>query len=114
MSKVIAMVVEFRASYPRGFADSYPLLHRYLNQLAPGAVGEEPSLFELAGRAEELGARLEGSHLAELFRAREPQLLRCHRRAEELAADWNLAAADAELYRVEDLFDEIEAELRTR
>jgi len=106
------ITVNIRPEPPEGFVASYPRLARTLEAIAPGLAGAQPSPYALAGRVDELVDALQGTRLGELFAARRDALHGRHDRAEALAAEWKLAEADQLLYQLEDLFDELEADLR--
>ncbi len=67
MSRTMQLTVDVRPHYPRGFAESYPRLARYLEAIVPGLLGSEPSLLEICQRLDELLDRLQRTGLGQLL-----------------------------------------------
>ena len=111
MSRLMQLKVTVTSHYQNDLADAYPNLARHLGYLDQGLVRSNPSLYELAGRLDNLLYTFDSTPLREVLLRQRPQLLELHKSIEKQIADWNLAQADKLLYRLEDIFDRIEEEL---
>ena len=111
MSKYMQLTVSARPHYPTGLEETFPKLAQHLGLLDPDLVKRNPSLYELAGRVDQLLYRFEGTRLREVLSRYRDALLKTHRSIQECIADWKLSQADRLLYEIEDTFDEIEKEL---
>jgi hypothetical protein len=75
-------------------------------------VEKGPSLFEIVGTLDRLLYQLEGDPaFREILLQHKSTLHKLYGDIEEQIADWHLARADKLLYKIEDIFDEIEREL---
>jgi hypothetical protein len=91
----------------------YPEIARRLGYLDEEWVGEGPSLFEIVGRLDKLLYELEADPpFREILLQHKAKLHKIYEDIEGQVADWHLAQADKLLYEIEDIFDEIEAELK--
>jgi len=97
--------------YQEEFDQTFPKLARHLGYLDAPLVRSNPSLYALAGKLDKLLYAFDGTELREVLLRHREGLLSLHKNIEEKIADWNLAQADKLLYKVEDIFEEIEAEL---
>ncbi len=111
MSTHMQIKVAVTPYYQEDFEQTFPKLARHLGYLEAPLVRSNPSLYALAGQLDKLLYTFDGTELREvLFRHRE-QLQSLHKDIEANIADWHLAQADKLLYKIEDIFAEIEAEL---
>jgi hypothetical protein len=97
--------------YQGELENAFPRLARHLGYLDKALVESSPSLYALAGRLDKLLYAFDGTEVREVLLRHREQLTGLHKGIEELLADWNLAQADKLLYKLEDIFEEIEAEL---
>ncbi len=111
MSTHMQIKVAVTPYYQEDFEQTFPKLARHLGYLEAPLVRSNPSLYALAGQLDKLLYTFDGTEFREvLFRHRE-QLQSLHKDIEANIADWHLAQADKLLYKIEDIFAEIEAEL---
>lgn len=112
MSKHMQLNISIRPYYKKGLKAVYPLLAQNLSHIDKTYEEEEISLFELVRRYDKLLYESQGneSFRKVLLKHRE-KLHQFHGEIETHVADWNLAKADQLLYKIEDIFDEIEWEL---
>lgn len=112
MSKYMQMKVSILPYYKKGLGEAYPEIARRLGFLDEAWVEEGPSLFEIVGRLDRLLYELEGDPpFREILLQHKTTLHRYYEEIEEQIADWHLAKVDQILYKMEDIFDEIEREL---
>ncbi|HID30261.1 MAG TPA: hypothetical protein EYP19_09680 [Desulfobacterales bacterium] len=113
MSKYMQLTVRIQSYYNKdGLKKAYPRLAHRLSYLDEPWVEGSPSLFEIIGKLDQLLYRLEGDPpFRELLLKHRPALHRLYEGIEERIADWRLAKADRLLYQIEDIFEDIEAEL---
>ncbi len=111
MSRVMQLAVIIKPIYQPDFPASYPHLAKHLGFLRPDLVARNPSLYELAARLDHLLYEFDGTPLRQVLLPHRTQILALHREIEQQLADRRLAQADALLYRLEDIFDEIERQL---
>lgn len=97
--------------YHKELGDGFPKLARHLGYLNPELVKRNPSLYELAGHLDKLLYEFDSTPLREVLLQHRDKLLEFHKSIEKDIADWNLAQADKLLYKLEDIFDDIEAQL---
>ncbi len=105
------LTVTVRPSYQRDLEETYPKLARHLSRLEPELVKQNPSIYELVGRLDQLLYRFEGTPIRDVFLRHRENLQNFYRKVEQNIADWKLAQADGFLYGIEDIFSEIESEL---
>jgi hypothetical protein len=111
MSKYMHITVKVAPYYAEEFDKTYPKLARHLGYLDQALVQSNPSLYGLAGQLDKLLYAFDGTRLREVLMGHREKLLSLYKSIEEQLADWNLAQADKLLYSIEDIFDEMEAEL---
>ncbi|MBW1675097.1 MAG: hypothetical protein JRJ79_00490 [Deltaproteobacteria bacterium] len=112
MSKYMQLTIRIRPYYKKSFKKAYPRLAHRLSYLDEAWVEEDPSLFEIIGKLDQLLYQLEGDPpFRELLLQHRSALHRLYEDIEERIGDWQLAKADQLLYRIEDIFDDIEDEL---
>jgi hypothetical protein len=113
MSKHMQLTVRIRPYYRKGLAGVYPEIARRLGYLDEEWVEEGPSLLEIVGRLDKLLYELEADPpFREILSQHKAKLHKLYEDIEGQVADWHLAQADKLLYEIEDIFDEIEAELK--
>jgi hypothetical protein len=105
------LTVTVRPYYSKDLEGTYPKLERHLRRLDAELVKRDPSLYELVGQLDQLLFRAEGTQLREVLLRHSEKLRNLHKSIRENIADWKLAQADQLLYSIEDIFEEIEAEL---
>jgi hypothetical protein len=111
MSKHMHITVTVSPYYQQELGDSYPKLAQHLGYLNPELVKRNPSLYELAGLLDKLLYEFDSTPLREVLLQHRDRLLQLHKSIEKDIADWNLAPADTLLYKLEDIFSDIEAQL---
>ena len=111
MSKYMQITVSVKPYYQQELQDAYPKLARHLGYLDRELVQQNPSLYQLAGRLDELLLKYDSTPLREVLLPQREKLQQLHRDIEKHIADWNLAHADKLLYKLEDVFDDLEARL---
>ena len=113
MSKHMQLTVHVRPYYKEGLKGNYPKIAQGLSYIHEAWVEEGPSLFDIVGRLDKLLYELEGDPpFRNILLKHKDELRKLHKEVEEYIADWNLAKADKTLYQIEDIFDQIEWELR--
>ncbi|MBW1896849.1 MAG: hypothetical protein JRI47_07300 [Deltaproteobacteria bacterium] len=112
MSKYMQMRVRIDPFYKKGFEGAYPRISRGLAYMDEDWSKKERSLFEIAGQLDQLLYQLEADPpVREIVLKHKSALHGLYESIEEKIADWHLAEADQLLYKMEDIFDEIEREL---
>ncbi len=104
--------VRIRSYYNKSLKKAYPRLGHRLSYLDEAWVEGDPSLFEIIAKLDQLLYQLEGDPpFRELLLRHRSALHGLYEDIEERIADWHLAKADQLLYKIEDIFDEIEREI---
>lgn len=111
MSKNMQLTVTVRSYYEKDFDKTYPKFVRHLKRLDSKLASQNPSLYELAGQLDQLLYRFDGTELREVLFEYKDQLSELYKSVQENIADWNLSQADKLLYRIEDIFEDIEFKL---
>lgn len=111
MSKYMQITVTVRPFYQVELKETFPKLARQLGYLDKELVNRNPSLYDLAARLDKLLYAYDGTRLREVLLRHRQELQSLQQSIAEALADWNLAQADKLLYRMEDIFEDIEAEL---
>ncbi len=112
MSKYMQLTVRIRPYYQKGLEKTYPRVAKRLSYVDEQWAEEGPSLFEIVGRLDKLLYHLEGDPpFRELLLEHRSTLHGLYEDIQEQIADWHLAQADKLLYKMEDIFGDIEAEL---
>lgn len=109
MSKYMQITVTVLPYYPKYLEDTYPKLARYLK--TSDLAERNPSLYGIAGQLDKLLYTFDGTPLREVLLRHREKLRDLYKNIEENLADRNLARADQLLYKIEDVFDQIESEL---
>lgn len=112
MSKFMQLTIDVRPYYQDHFKAVYPKLAAHLNHVKALPENEDPSLYDLVGKLDKLLYALDGNPTCkEILLKRKDQLKKLYEEIEGWIADWKLAQADQALYKLEDIFGEIEWEL---
>jgi hypothetical protein len=111
VSKYMQLKVMVTPYYEKDFAGTYPNLARHLKVLDSSLVKGNPSLYELAGKVDNLLYAFDGTQLREVLLPYKEKLNDLHKSIEGNIADWRLAQADRLLHSVEDIFNDIESAL---
>jgi hypothetical protein len=112
MSKYMQLTVRVRPYYKKGIKEAYPRVAGRLGYLDEAWVEQGPSLYEVIRRLDKLLYQLEGDPpFREILLKHRGALHTLYEEIEDQIADWHLAQADQRLYKIEDIFDEIEREL---
>jgi len=115
MSKTMQMRIRILPYYSKSFSNTYPEIAKRLSYVDEAWVEQGPSLFEIVARLDKLLYELEGdAPFREILLSQKTPLHKLYEAVEESMADWHLAKADQALYKMEDIFDEIERELGKR
>jgi hypothetical protein len=105
------LAVKIKPYYEKNLEGTYSRLGRCLRHLDADLANQNPSLYELAGKVDQLLYRFDGTQLREVLLPYKEKLKDTYNAIQENIADWNLAQADKLLYSLEDIFDEIESNL---
>ncbi len=105
------LTVKVRPYYEKELKGAYPRLARHLGYLDLDLVEQNPSLYELVGNLDKLLYRFDGTLLKDVLFGQKDKLRQIYKDIQENIACWNLRQADKLLYRIEDIFDEIEMDL---
>ncbi len=111
MSKYMQIKVAVAPFYQGEFGQAYPRLARQLGYLDRPLVESNPSLYALSAQLDKLLYTFDGTALREVLLWHREKLQSLKANIDENLSNWNLAQADKLLYQLEDVFDEIEAEL---
>lgn len=113
MSKHMQLIVQVRPYYKKGLKADYPKIAQGLSYIHEAWVEEGPSLFDIVGRLDKLLYELEGNpSFRKILLKYKDKLNKFYKDIQTNIADWNLKKADQALYQIEDIFDQIEWELR--
>ena len=111
MSTHMQITVTVTSYYQEDFEKTFPKLARHLGHLDAALVRSNPSLYFLASRLDKLLYTFDGTEVREVLLRHREELQSLYKESEANIADWHLAQADKLLYKIEDVFAEIEAEL---
>ena len=111
MSRYMQLTVTIRSYYEKDLESTYPKLAAHLRRIDSNWADQNPSLYDVAGRLDIILYRSEGTVFRDLLLQYREALLKLHTSVQENMADWRLAQADQFLYKLEDLFEEIEKKL---
>ena len=113
MSKYMQLTVQVRPYYKKEMKADYPNIAQGLNYIHETWIEEGPSFFDIIGKLDKLLYELEGNPpFRKILLKHKDNLYKLHKEVEEHIADWDLAKADKALYQIEDIFDQIEWELK--
>lgn len=112
MSKHMQLNVSIRPYYKAGLKEAYPLFAQNLNYIKKPLFAENPSLFDIIKKYDQLLYASEGNApFREILLKFKDKFGQLHEEVEKHIANWNLAQADQLLYKIEDIFEDIEWEL---
>ena len=112
MSKHMQLTVQIRPYYKNGLKGIYPRIADALSSIFKSKTDFPASLFDIVGKLDRILYELEGKPpYREIFLGHRRRLQELHEEIQTLIADWKLAEADRRLYRMEDIFDDIEWEI---
>jgi hypothetical protein len=111
MSTHMQIAVTVTPYYQEDFEQTFPKLARHLGYLDAALVRSNPSLYALAGKLDKLLYTFDGTEVREVLLKHREQLQGLYKKIEAEIADWHLAEADKLLYKIEDIFTEVEGEL---
>ena len=111
MSNYMQLNVRVRPHYEDGFVRAYPTIAKRLHSVGESVLKDEPSLFEIVKKWDLLLDQLGGDpSFKELLLRYGGRLREFYEKIEENIVDWHLSEADQMLYKMEDIFGEIERE----
>lgn len=112
MSKYMQLTVDVRPFYTKGFKAAYPKLAGALIHAKAIKEYDDPALYDLVARLDKLLYDLDGNPKVKeiLFKQKAP-LKALYSEIESHIADWKLSEADKALYKIEDIFENIEDDL---
>ena len=106
------LTTQIRPYYKKTLEQVHPRIAKRLRLLVPDWAEQDPSLFEISGRLDQLIYRSDADPSFQgILREQKAKLQGLYEKIEEEIADWHLAEADKHLYEMEDVFEEIEREL---
>ncbi|WP_321494639.1 hypothetical protein [uncultured Desulfobacter sp.] len=112
MSKYMQLTVDVRSSYAQGLKAAYPKL---AGNLIYGNVIKEyddPTLYKLVATFDKLLYALDGNpNVKKILLKQKDRLKALYNEVEDHIADRNLSEADKALYKIEDIFEDIEYDL---
>ena len=111
MSTHMQIAVTVTPYYQEDFERTFPKLARHLGYLDAALVRSNPSLYALAGKLDKLLYTFDGREVREVLLKHREQLQSLYKEIETNIADWHLADADKLLYKMEDVFSDVEAAL---
>jgi hypothetical protein len=97
--------------YQSSFSQTYPRLARRLELWVPDLVSKGPPLYTLTEHLEEILGQAEDTEFGRTVEPRLATLRALHDRVQAALAEWSFEEADRLLYQMEDLYDEIDADL---
>lgn len=112
MSKYMQLTVDVRPFYTKGLKAAYPKLA--VNLIHANAIKEydDPPLYDLVARLDKLLYALDGNpKVKEILLKQKGPLKALYSEIEGHIADRKLSEADKALYKIEDIFEEIEYDL---
>jgi hypothetical protein len=112
MSKHMQLIVKVQPYYKENLKAVYPKIAGHLSRVDQALVEKNPSIFDLVGKLDKLLYALDGNPaFKEILLKHKDALFNLYDTIQNAIADWQLAQADQALYKLEDIFDEIEWEL---
>lgn len=112
MSKHMQLTVKIMPYYKKGLKGIYPRLTDAISRPTASWMEQDPSLVDIVKNLDRLLYDLEGDRtFTGIMRSHRSELFDLYGDMETHMADWRLADVDKILYRIEDIFDDIEREL---
>lgn len=112
MSKYMQLTVKVRPYYKENLKAVYPKISAHLSHVDESLVEKDPSIFDLVGKLDKLLYALDGNPAFKgILLKHKDDLFNLYEDIQSAIADWELARADQALYKLEDIFDEIEWEV---
>jgi len=112
MSKYMQLTVDVRAFYTKGFKAAYPKLARELMYAKSISEYDDPALYDLVAKWDQLLYDLDGNpNVKQVLLKYKAQLKALYAEIEGNIADRKLSEADKALYKIEDVFEDIEYDL---
>ena len=111
VSQYMQITVSVRPFYSGSFESEFPKSARALTARAPASAGQHPSRYDLPGQIDTLLSQTNATRFREVLIPLRDRLRKLHADAQDRIADRDLAGADTLLYRLEDIFEEIESGL---
>lgn len=105
------MTVRIKPYYKKDLKEVYPKFVGNLSYFNKALAEESPPLFDIVGRLDKLLYDIGNSNFKEIILKHREKLSKLHEEVQTSIADWDLAKADQALYKIEDIFDEMEWEL---
>ncbi len=111
MSKHMQLTVKVQPYYKENLKAVYPKIAGHLSRVDQALVEKDPSIFDLVGKLDKLLYALDGNPaFKEILLKHKEDLFNLYDTIQNAIADWELARADQALYKLEDIFGEIEWE----
>jgi len=112
MSKYMQLTVDVRSFYTKGFKAAYPKLAGPLIHAKAINEYDDPALYDLVAKLDKLLYALDGNPKVKAILLKQKDKLKAlYSEIEGLIADRKLSAADKALYKIEDIFEDIEYDL---
>ena len=112
MSKYMQLTVDVRPFYTKGFKAAYPKLAGNLLHAKAVKEYDDPSLYDLVATFDKLLYALDGNpKVKEIMLKQKDRLKALYGEIEGHIADRKLSEADKALYKIEDIFEDIEYDL---
>ena len=112
MSKYMQLTVDVRPFYTKGLKAAYPKLARELMCAKSLSEYDDPSLYDLVAKWDHLLYDLDGNpNVKQILLKYKDRLKALYAQIEEHIADRKLSEADKALYKIEDVFEDIEYDL---
>jgi hypothetical protein len=112
MSQYMQLTVDVRPVYTKGFKAAYPKLAGNLIHAKAIKEYDDPALYDLVARLDKLLYDLDGNpKVKDILLKQKDRLKRLYAEIEAHIADWKFSDADKALYKIEEIFEEIEYDL---
>jgi hypothetical protein len=112
MSKYMQLTVDVCPFYTKGFKGAYPKLAGALMHAKAISEYDDPPLYDLVARWDKLLYDLDGNpNVKQILLKQKDPLKALYAEIEGYIADRKLAEADKALYKIEDVFEDIEYDL---
>jgi len=112
MSKYMQLTVDVRPFYTKGFKAAYPKLAGPLIHAKAITEYDDPTLYDLVAKLDTLLYALDGNPKVKAILLKQKDKLKAlYSEIEGYIADRKLSEADKALYKIEDIFEDIEYDL---